>query len=57
MRVRSDVSAVHVFTRSKVVSMGVTLVSLASGNSIVAHGERGAFEAEVARALAAAKHA
>lgn len=54
-RVRKEVSSVHVFTRSKVVSMGVALVSIAMNNSIVAHGNRAAFEAELGRTLAAAK--
>ena len=55
MRIRRDVASVHVFTRSKVVSMGVTLVSIAMNNAIVAHGDRRTFETELTHALAAAK--
>lgn len=53
MRVRRDVESVHVFSRSKVVSMGVALVSIATNNSIVSYRDRNAFEL----ALAAAKRA
>lgn len=52
-RVRRDVSSVHVFTRSKVVSMGVSLVSIATNNSIVAHQDRRRFDLELATAIKA----
>ncbi len=55
MRVRRNVSSVHVFTTSKVVSMGVALVSIATNNSIVAHRDRKSFARELDGALAAAK--
>ncbi len=50
-RIRRDVESVHVFTRSRVVSMGVTLVSIAMNNAIVAYRERGPFEAALAVAM------
>jgi hypothetical protein len=53
-RIRKNVASVHVFTRSKVVSMGVALVSIAMNNSIVAYQERRPFEVELAAAIKAA---
>ena len=55
MRIRHDVTSVHVFTRSKVVSMGVALVSIAMNNAVVAYGDRRLFEKALTHALAAAK--
>ncbi len=54
-RVRRNVESVHVYTRSKVVSMGVSLVSMAMNDAIVAHRSRTTFEQELASAVAAAK--
>lgn len=53
-RIRNKVSSVHVFTRSKVVSMGVALVSIAMNNAIVAYQERRPFEVALAAAIKAA---
>ncbi len=50
-RIRHDVESVHVFTRSRVVSMGVALVSIAMNNAIVAYRERAPFEAALAVAM------
>ncbi len=54
-RIRRDVDSVHVYTRSRVVSMGVTLVSLAMNNAIVAYRERGPFEVALAAAMKRAR--
>jgi len=51
VRVRRDVRGVHVFTRSKLVAMGVSLVTLATGQEITAHSDRTAFEAALADEL------
>lgn len=50
-RVRKNVKEVHVLTRSKVVSMGISLVTLAVGEPVHAHSDRAAFEKALAAAL------
>ncbi len=40
MRIRRSVGAIHVLARSKLVTMGVSLVSLATGSEIFAYRER-----------------
>jgi hypothetical protein len=51
LRVRKEAGEVHVLTRSKLVTMGVTLVSLATGNEIFAYTDRHAFSRAFEQAL------
>jgi len=51
-RVKDRCGSVHVFTMSKLVAMGVSLVALATGNSLIAHASRPPFEAAYQEALA-----
>jgi hypothetical protein len=54
-RVFHDVRGVHVLSSSKIVTMGVGLVSIAMGNAIVSYKEREALEAAIAAAIRAAQ--
>jgi hypothetical protein len=53
--IRDQVESVHVFTKSKIISMGVSVVALAIGATIYAHRDRESFESAVAVAVRAAK--
>ena len=55
LRVRRRVGGVHVLARSKLVSMGVSLVSIATGNEIYAYRERQPFSKALEAAVLAAK--
>jgi hypothetical protein len=55
LRVRSRVAGVHVLTKSKLVAMGVSLVSLATGNDIVGYRERPPFTKALDATLLAAR--
>jgi hypothetical protein len=53
--VKAKTGGVHVLTRSKLVSMGVSLVAMATGSDIAAYRERVAFEKALADAVVEAK--
>jgi hypothetical protein len=55
LHVRSKTSGIHVLTRSKLVTMGVSLVSIATGNEIRAYRERKPFERALEAAVLEAK--
>lgn len=50
-QVRSEIASVHVSTESNLVSMGVSVVAMATGNTIVGHSEGTSFEQELAACL------
>jgi hypothetical protein len=51
MGIRDAVESVHVFTRSKIVAMGVSVVALAIGATILGHRDRESFETALASAV------
>lgn len=53
--VKSKTAGVHVLTRSKLVSMGVSLVAMATGSDIAAYRDRASFEKALADAVVKAK--
>ncbi len=54
MEARRHVRATHILVRSKLLSMTVSLVNRAIGNSFHVYSERPEFESELGRALASA---
>jgi hypothetical protein len=48
---RKQISAIHTFTRSKLVAMGVSVANLALGGIITAHPQRESFEAALNQLL------
>lgn len=52
LSVRDACSSVQVYTKSKLVAMGVSVVAIATGNRIVAHTTRESFDQALRRAVA-----
>jgi hypothetical protein len=50
---RKQIIAIHTFTRSKLVAMGVSVANLALGGIVTAHPQRGSFEVALSELLTA----
>jgi hypothetical protein len=53
--VKAKTAGVHVLTKSKLVSMGVSLVAMATGSDIAAYRDRASFEKALGEAVVKAK--